>query len=612
MAMDMMTTTATGATGGGAGAGSTAATAGSTSAGGDKNSSLITSDLPPPIGKRHVMEAMVELRLEVPFCNTKASITTATAACQFTLQRGSCELWGCELAIGKTYRIPTGGCKLALFTWHGCVLDVLLVSSATTTIEDPYLCDETETNISFVNTHAQLEALRDEAAGSSSRQQQQHHQQGQQEPSNDGNEVKQGPRVMIVGPPESGKSSLCKVLVAYACKVGRCPLWVDLDPVDNALSIPGTLSVAPMTAAAVSVETYATNGIPVASSAIAVANNNNSSSPGVVPTTSPLVLWHGSSSTSSTSGSSESKPVHPELFRAQVAVLASKIDQRLEFDDAARSSGIIVNTNGWMSDDDADGYPLLLEAANALGITVFLVMGQDKLYSRLTNHYHDSDNGNDSNNALDTSIKIIKLPRSGGVVTKPDIKQSKSRAVKRYFYGEYMVDNLSSSSSGTAGATSATKVGGDPSSGGGDISGSAAGGSASSPKVMVPQLTPFLVQLAFGNVQLFKLSSIALSASLLPVAATQSTDAIQLVQIHDLKDGGGEGLQHAVVAVAHPTAVAKYQSTQRARDLVTAGVAGFCVIERVVVDTDTLHLLSPCAGALPSNTLLLGDVTWME
>ena len=87
MAMDMMTTTATGATGGGAGAGSTAATAGAASAGGDKNSSLITSDLPPPIGKRHVMEAMVELRLEVPFCNTKASITTATAACQFTLQR---------------------------------------------------------------------------------------------------------------------------------------------------------------------------------------------------------------------------------------------------------------------------------------------------------------------------------------------------------------------------------------------------------------------------------------------------------------------------------------------------------------------------------------------
>ena len=605
--MDMITTNP-GATGGGPTSGAVSGVGGS----GDKTSAIV--DLPPPIGKRHIMEAMVELRLEVPFCNTKSSITTSTAACQITLQRGSCELWGCELAIGKTYRIPTGGCKLALFTWHGCVLDVWLVSNATTTIEDPYLCDETETNISFVNTHAQLEALRDEAAGStngpSSRPQ--HAQQDQQETTNSNDEKKQGPRVMIVGPPESGKSSLCKVLIAYACKVGRCPLWVDLDPVDNALSIPGTVSVAPMTASAITVETYATNGIPVASSsAVAVANNNASASAGgVTPTTSPLVLWHGSSSSSSTS---ESKPVHPELFRAQVSVLASKINQRLDGDDAARSSGIIVNTNGWMSEDDADGYPLLLEAANALGINVFLVMGQDKLYSRLTNHYHNNNNVTAGANPI--PVKIIKLPRSGGVVTKPDIKQSKSRAVKRYFYGEYMVDTLSASSSSTTagGVASTAGVGGDSSApGGSDATGSTSAGSVSSAKVMVPQLTPFLVQIAFGDIQLYKLSSIALSASLLPVAATQSTDAIQLAQVLDLKDGGGEGLQHAVVAVAHPTAVAKYQSTQRARDLVTAGVAGFCVIERVVVDTDTLHLLSPCAGALPSNTLLLGDVTWME
>ena len=564
------------------------------SSGGDKNGVIQTSDLPPPLGERHVLQPMVELRLEVPFCNTKASITTSSAACQFVLQRGSCELWGCELAIGKTYRVPTGGCKLALFTWHGCVLDILLASHA----EQPYTSDETETNVSFVNTHAQLEALRDEAATSilPNSSTTVHDQHLQQEAAT--TTKQQGPRVMVVGPPESGKSSLCKVLVAYACKVGRTPLWVDLDPVDNALSIPGTLAVAPMTASAITIETFATNGIPASSTAATpTSNSTNPPQQGLPPPTSPLVLWHGSSSAG---GTTSNKPVHPELFRAQVSALADKVNQRLDGDGMARSSGIIVNTNGWMSDDDADGYPLLLAAAKALEVSVFLVMGQDKLYSRLTNHFKSN-----TDVTSEISVKVIKLPRSGGVVTKPDVKQSKSRAVKRYFYGEWMIDAQASSASGSSGPGSGSADKGVASSAGDGSSGAA-------PAVMVPQLTPCLVQIAFGDVNLYRLSSIALSASLLPVAATQSTDAIQLVPIHDLKDGGGEGLQHAVVAVAHPTAVAKYSQTGRARDLVTAGVAGFCVVERVIVDTDTLQLLSPCAGALPSNTLLLGDVTWME
>jgi polyribonucleotide 5'-hydroxyl-kinase len=579
-----------------------AASSSGTTTGDNSKNSIRTSNLPAPFGKRYDLPAMMELRFEVPFCNTKASITTSNAACQFVLQRGSCELWGCELALGKTYRIPTGGCKLALFTWHGCVIDVLLVSHA----EQPYTSDETETNISFVNTHAQLEALRDEAAAAaladaaaaaiSMQDSQQHHAAPTLKA--------KGPRVMIVGPPESGKSSLCKVLVAYACKVGRTPMWVDLDPVDNALSIPGTLAVAPMSAAAVTIETYATNGIPAASTSSSNIGNTTSAAtpPTGVPPSSPLVVWHGSSSASSSNNNSGmgSKPIHPELFRAQVQALAAKIDQRLDGDDMARSSGIIVNTNGWMSEDDAQGYPLLLDTAAALDITVFLVMGQDKLYSRLTNHYKDSGiSGGDT-----SVVKVIKLPRSGGVVSKPDIKLSKSRAVKRYFYGESL-ENLTPSSSSTGGAS-----GGGPSDKGGLSSTNDAPTSSSG--TLVPQLTPFLVQLSFADCHLYKVASISLSASLLPVAAAQSTDAIQLVPIHDLKDAGGEGLQHAVVAVAHPSAVSKYSQTQRARDLVTAGVAGFCVIERVNVDTDTLQLLSPCAGALPSTTLLLGDVTWME
>jgi polyribonucleotide 5'-hydroxyl-kinase len=478
-----------------------------------------TSDLPPVVGERHILQSQEELRVEVSFSQSHA--------CTFTLQKGSCELWGCELALGKPYTIHQGGVKLALFTWHGCVVDVDAAD-----LEISYIGDETECNVSFVNTHAQLEALRDDAASAQT----------------------QGPRVLIVGPPESGKTSLCKTLIAYACKLGRTPLWVDLDPMENALSVPGTLAVAPMTAAAVTVETYCTTGLPPNS-------------------IHPLVEWHGSSN-----------QLHADLFGAQVESLAAKINQRLEGDEQARSSGIIVNTNGSMIQDE--GFDLLCKMADSLQITVILVMGHDRLYSMLTTHYN-TNSSSSSPEPQEGTVKILKLPRSGGIVSRSDayIRSARSRSVKRYFYGDMVDPPATESSSAKTASTSAT---------------------ATAP-AKVPQLTPFLLQLPFGEITIYKLSSIALSASLLPVAAAQSTDAIQIQKVE-----WSEALRHMVLAVCHPAAVEKFEASQRARDLVTAGVAGFCAVERVIMETDMVHLLSPCAGSLPSQTLLCGDVTWME
>ena len=73
-----------------------------------------------------------------------------------------------------------------------------------------------------------------------------------------------------------------------------------------------------------------------------------------------------------------------------------------------------------------------------------------------------------------------------------------------------------------------------------------------------------------------------------------------------------EKLQHALLAVCHPAAVQAFQKSGQARDLYEAGVAGFVAVERVLMETEMLHLLCPCAGSLPSYTLLMGDITWME
>lgn len=151
---------------------------------------LTTDDLPPVKDgvERHVLQPESELRLEIP-----ASSQANAKLCTLTLCRGSCELWGLELALQHPY-VLTAGAKLALFTWHGCVVDVESES-----LELSYVSDETNANVAYVNTHAQLEALRDEALAT----------QGT------------GPRVLIVGPNESGKSSLARLLVAYGTLVDR-------------------------------------------------------------------------------------------------------------------------------------------------------------------------------------------------------------------------------------------------------------------------------------------------------------------------------------------------------------------------------------------------------
>jgi polyribonucleotide 5'-hydroxyl-kinase len=516
------------------------------------------SSLPPVATagtERHVLKAEEELRLEVSFAKNSTF--------QITLRHGSAELQGIELALNQTYTLApdTGGIKIAIFTWHGCIVDVF--TSDPSILEISYTSDETSSNIAVVNTHAQLEALRDQAAIQKT----------------------QGPRVLIVGPKESGKTSLAKILIAYAVKLGRTPILVDLDPADNCMTIPGTISACVMDADSITLETYATTGIPIVGGG---GSEPNASPP--QQTAHPIVLWHASTH------------IVPELFREQVTAIGNKIDRRLNIhtntqtgdtEDWTKYSGCIVNTNGWIQDE---GFQLLLHTVQALQISVVLVVGHDRLYSMMKSAI-EKKNTTQQQQQPKNSIKVIKVPRSGGVVSRGDsyILQCRSRSIKRYFYGS-MVDAPSkintSAASSSAGSSAAA---------------AAAAASTIIHPHRVPQLTPFLLQIPFAKITLYKMASISLSASLLPVAATQSTEPVQLQTVECT-----EKLKHFVLAVCHPQAVAAYEQSGRAKDLYQAGVAGFVVVEKVLVDTETIHLLSPCAMSLPSHTLLVGDITWME
>ncbi len=93
-------------------------------------------------------------------------------------------------------------------------------------MDSSYTSDETTSNVVYVNTHAQLEAMRDEALGYSLNKS-----KGSSSSKNNSNgnggmdaasasasgeeDGSNGPRVLVVGPRDSGKTSLVKVLTTY-------------------------------------------------------------------------------------------------------------------------------------------------------------------------------------------------------------------------------------------------------------------------------------------------------------------------------------------------------------------------------------------------------------
>lgn len=56
----------------------------------------------------------------------------------------------------------------------------------------------------------------------------------------------QGPRVIVVGPTDSGKSTLSRMLLSWAAKQGWKPTFVDLDIGQGSITVPGSIAATPI------------------------------------------------------------------------------------------------------------------------------------------------------------------------------------------------------------------------------------------------------------------------------------------------------------------------------------------------------------------------------
>lgn len=238
----------------------------------------------------------------------------------FQLKNGLGEIFGTELVKGKKYEFLPGA-KVAIFTWHGCTIELIGKTDVT------YIAKETPMII-YLNCHAALEPMRDIAEKGES----------------------QGPITMIVGPCNVGKSTLSKILLNYAARMHRRPIFVDLDVGQGQISIPGTIGALLVERPASVTEGFSQQA--------------------------PLVFHFGHNS----------PQYNIELYNLIVTKLAKVCRDRLQANKKARASGVVINTCGWVR---GDGYKLLTHAAQAFEVDVILVLDQERLYNELKDDMPD-------------------------------------------------------------------------------------------------------------------------------------------------------------------------------------------------------------------------------
>ena len=155
---------------------------------------------------------------------------------------------------------------------------------------------------SYMNLHFALEKIREEASS-----------QG-----------RNGPSIVVVGPENAGKTSLVKLLTAYATRSGRQPVAVNLDTKQSMLSIPGTVSATTFSSIVDMEEGW---------------GSSPTSGPTLVPVKLPLVYYLGLANP-------EEKT---SVYKSIITRLALAVMNRLQDDQEVKSSGCIIDTPGIIS-----------------------------------------------------------------------------------------------------------------------------------------------------------------------------------------------------------------------------------------------------------------------
>lgn len=344
---------------------------------------------------------MSEWRFEVPHKNIL----------KMKVIKGIGEIFGTELAVGYEYQFL--GVKYGLFVppqqvedmekvvtadgdeVEGCTVEFTLLEntdqSSYASENSPfaeYISEDTDAMKQYVSLHFMLECLREHAR----LQQMLNHLQPQL-----------GPRVLIIGNQNLGKTTLAKILSGYSWKGGNLPLLVNLDPEEGAFSMPTSLT------------------------AVGISDRFDlESCGGYGTTTTSNVTLHNPKQPLVKSFGFFLVAENPDLYKFQTEKLSLAVLSRLREDEECRYGGIIVDTPKSLTKD----MELLDTLVSDFEINVIVVLDNERLTVDLKRKFKHK-----------AALTIVKVPKSGGILDPDSDGRAKrlqqQQMVREYFNGTF-------------------------------------------------------------------------------------------------------------------------------------------------------------------------------
>ncbi|UZJ52838.1 hypothetical protein CBS101457_002158 [Exobasidium rhododendri] len=436
----------------------------------------------------------------------------------------------------------------------------------------------------------------------------------------------QGPRVMVLGPESSGKTSLIKYLANCALKspaicnpsavvnndksdekgttqsgsdtTGWWPSIISLDPSIGAAPLPCTFSIislspiphaalpSPSPAFPFGITTPTTGSLPPSATSAHLSNIHST--------------WTGR----------ENVKDNEKHSKRLVDWLSQSLERRLTRDSRARCSGVLIDMPGVTTADGRSRYSFVQYCVRALKVDTIVVLGNEKLNIEMGKIFGGPGSG----------VGVIKLPKSGGVVELDETFKQRLRSlqVRNYFYGGSQaakaikgegVDELKGEEDEEKERASTNRFG------------SIVPGHAE-PLGGLPALSPYSTTIPFDLLEVYKVGQENLApSSALPIGAARVVTATHLVKL-DLTNSAIDQSQlvHSVLALIQAprggggpgVADSKVDPPPSDDEILGAPILGFLHVADIDVVRKKITVLSPSPGRLPSKTALIGTLDWQD
>ncbi|KAL1668606.1 hypothetical protein GGF50DRAFT_96568 [Schizophyllum commune] len=461
------------------------------------------------------------------------------------LLRGQAEIYGCELAEGKSYLFGEE-CKAAVFTWRGASIEMKEHVIGRPSVE--YTSDETPMAV-YANLHIALEQMRVRALANI---------RGSPIPEDEGDPdaTSEPPRVLILGPENSGKTSLCKMLVNYASRVaqGWAPVVANLDPAEGAFALPGAISAAAIPAAIPTCTPAATLGLSASSAPMAMAAN----------ALVPLVYWYGHPDAKR----------NPRLLERLIRNLGMGVSDR---EDAARNnvkdsasayaSGFIVDTPSSFA-SSTTGFNEHRQRLIKAAVEAFRSQSFPDLIS--------------TSRCNAPTARSSQWSRYQRVV---ELDAAYRERVHKYQMHTYFYGHVLHPPPG--------------------VSNALLGGEAAADLVLSPSSTV----IGFGDLSIYRIGAESMApTSALSIGAVRLISEMQPVQVDP--SAPGSGLLNALLAVLAP--LNPDENERYDEELLDLTVSGFIAVTSIDVQNKQMTVLCPNQGSVVGRTALMGSFEWQE